>query len=119
MPTTYADSLKRWQRRVRAVTENVDEVIHLQSKRDKLQGIHDSTLEALREQAEAKALKQEASRHLEALVAEGNKVDTFLCVGLREHYGNRSEKLAEFDIQPLRTRHPAKVLPPPPIEAVK
>ena len=119
MPSTYADSLKRWQRRVRAVTENIEEVTHLQSKRDKLQGIHDSTLEVLREQAEARALKQEASRNLEALVAEGNKVDTFLCVGLREHYGNRSEKLAEFDIQPFRSKHPAKVLPPPPVEVVK
>jgi hypothetical protein len=119
MPKTYADSLKGWQHRLRALTENGDEVLHLQTKRDKLQGIYDGTLNALRDQAAAKALKQEASRFLEALVAEGNKVDTFLCVGLREHFGNRNEKLAEFDIQPLRTRHPAKVLPTPPIEDVK
>lgn len=116
MPKTQAGSMKAWQHRLRALAENADEVVHLQSKRDKLQGIHDSTLNALREQAAAKALKQEASRSLEALVAEGNKVDSFLCAGLREHYGNRSEKLAEFDLQPFRGRRPAKVLPPPPVE---
>ncbi len=119
MAKTHADSMKGWKHRLQALSDNSEEVLHLQTKREKLQGIYEGTLGALREQSTAKASKQEASRHLEALIAEGNKVDNFLCVGLREHYGNRNEKLAEFDIQPLRTRRPAKVLPPPPIEIVE
>lgn len=119
MPRTYADSLKGWKQRLLALANNIDEVSHLQSKRDKLQGIYDGTVNAMRDQSTATALKQVASRNVEAFIAEGNKVDTFLCVGVREHYGNRSEKLAEFDLQPLRARYPAKVLPPPPVETVK
>jgi hypothetical protein len=120
MPKTYADSMKGWQHRLRALADNADELAHLQSKRAKLEGIQAGTLGALRDQAATKAVKQEASRLLEALVNEGNKVDSFLCAGLREHYGNRSEKLAEFDLQPFRGRRPAKALPPPPpIESVK
>ena len=111
--------MKGWQHRLQALAANADEVIHLQSKREKLQGIFEGTLGALRDQSTATALKQEASRLLEAMIAEGNKVDSFLCAGLREHYGNRSEKLAEFDLQPFRGRRPAKVLPPPPIETVE
>jgi len=120
MPKTYADSMKGWQHRLRALNDNGDEVIHLQSKRVKLQGIYDGMLEALRDQAVFKATKQGASRRVEELIAEGNKLDTFLCVGLREHYGNGNEKLAEYDIQPFRGRRPATVNPPPPpVEIVK
>src|SRR5215203_931910 len=119
MGKTYAESMAGWQHRVQALAEGGDEVVHLQTKREKLQSIHDNTLLAMRDQAAGAAAKQEFSRRVEALIAEGNKVDTFLCVGLREQYGNRSEKLAEFHIQPLRTRHPAKVIVPPPVEAVK
>jgi hypothetical protein len=61
-------------------------------------------LGALRDQAAARALKQDASKRLEALVAEGRKVDTFLTTCLREHYGADSEKLAEFLIKPFRGR---------------
>lgn len=118
MPKTYADSITGWQRRLQALTANADEVAHLESRRTKLQGIYEGTLGAMREQSAATASKQEASRLLEALVAEGNKVDNFLCAGLREHYGNRSEKLAEFDLQPFRGRRPAKEVPPPPVETV-
>lgn len=119
MGKSYADSLNGWQHRVNALTEGGDEVVHLQTKREKLQSIHNNTIIAMRDQAAAAALKQEFSRQVEALVAEGNKVDTFLCVGLREQYGNRSEKLAEFHIQPFRGRLPAKVITTPPVEAVE
>jgi hypothetical protein len=119
MGRTYAESLNGWQHRLQALAAGGDEVLHLQIKREKLQSIHDSAIIAMRDQNAAAAVKQEFSRRVEALVAEGNKVDTFLCIGLREQYGNRSEKLAEYDIQPFRGRRPAKVVPPPPVEAVK
>ncbi len=119
MGKTYADSINGWQHRLQALAAGGDEVSHLQIKREKLQSIYDRTIIAMRDQNAAAAVKQEFSRQLEALVSEGNKVDTFLCVGLREQYGNRSEKLAEFHIQPFRGRRPAKVVEPPPVEAVE
>ena len=44
------------------------------------------------------------------LLEEGLKLATFLRVGVRQHYGNRSEKLVEFGFQPFRSRR----VPPPP-----
>jgi hypothetical protein len=54
------------------------------------------------------AKKQEASKRIRELIGEGNKRSTLLKIGLQQHYGNRSEKLVEFGIQPLRTRRRAK-----------
>ena len=120
MGKNQADSMKGWQHRLQAVTNNGEELVHLLTRRDKLQGIYEGTIVAIQEQSAARAVKQEASRRVEELLAEGNKVDTFLCVGLREFYGNGSEKLAEFGIQPFRGRRPAKVVTvPPPTEDVK
>lgn len=35
---------------------------------------------------------------------EGRKLANFLRNGVRQHFGNRAEKLTEFDLKPLRTR---------------
>jgi hypothetical protein len=119
MGKTYAESINGWQHRLQALAAADEEVLHLQIKREKLQSIHDRIIIARRDQNAAVALKQEFSRQVEALIEEGNKVDSFLCAGLREQYGNRSEKLAEFGIQPFRGRRPAKEVEPPPVEAVE
>ena len=108
MPRTHAQSLKAWKDRLTALEANKEEVKHLETRRDKLQTIHDGALAAIRDQATAKALKQDASKRLEALMKEGRKVDTFLTTGLREHYGDRSEKLEEFLIKPFRGRRSRK-----------
>lgn len=108
MPQTHAQSLKGWKERLTALEANKEEVQHLETRREKLQTIHDGALAAIREQAAATAAKQEASKRLEALMKEGRKVDFFLTAGLREHYGDRSEKLEEFKIKPFRGRRSRK-----------
>jgi hypothetical protein len=50
------------------------------------------------------AAKQDLTRQVEDLLKEGKKLATFLRVGVKQHYGNRNEKLVEFDVQPLRSR---------------
>ena len=114
MPKTYAECLTTWQHRLRALNENEEELLHLETRRDKLQGIYDGANLAIRDQAAARAVKQDASRRLEELMAEGRKVDTFLVTGLREHYGQNSEKLAEFLLRPFRGRRSKKVEKPDP-----
>jgi len=113
--TSQADYIKQWQDLVSALAENAGDLPHLQTRLIKLQGILAQTVGVVQEQAASRAVKQEASRRLESLLSEGQKVATFLRVGVREHYGNRSEKLAEFHLQPLRGRRPlGRTEPEPP-----
>src|SRR5690349_15960961 len=104
MARTHGESLKVWRHRLTALENNKEEVQHLETRREKLQSIHDGALDAIRDQAAATAAKQEASKRLEALMKEGGKVDTFLTTCLREHYGDRNEKLEEFLVKPFRGR---------------
>lgn len=109
MAKTHAESLKTWRHRLTTLESNKEEVQHLETRRERLQGIHDGAHAAIRDQAAATAAKQEASKRLEALMKEGRKVDTFLTTCLREHYGDRNEKLEEFQIKPFRGRRTKKV----------
>ncbi len=60
------------------------------------------------QQASLTASKQEVSKRLTAVLREVQFLRTFLDAGIREHYGNRSEKLVEFGLQPFRSQ-PAHV----------
>lgn len=108
MVKTHAQFLNIWRHRLTALDNNKDQVQHLETRREKLQGIHDGAMAAIRDQAAATALKQEARKQLEALMKEGRKVDRFLTTGLREHYGEQSEKLEEFLVKPFRGRRSKK-----------
>ena len=116
-PTSYADHMALWQHRLRALEANADELAHLESRRFKLHDILNRTQIVIQEQSAAAAEKQDASRRLEALMAEGRQVMNFLNAGLREHYGKDSEKLAEFRLMPFRGRRPKVEAPPTPEDA--
>ena len=64
------------------------------------------------DQAAFRASKQLSSKRLVTLFEQGDKLTTVLKVIARQHYGNGSDKLVEFGIQPLRTRPKATVVPP-------
>lgn len=106
-PTSQADFLKVWQLRLRALEANADELAVLAPAREKLQGIESRAQSAFQRQSAAAAAKQEASKELDALIAEGRLVMAFINAGLRQHYGKDSEKLAEFSLVPFRGRGPA------------
>lgn len=115
-PTSQADHMKLWQHRLRALEANGNDLAHLDSGREKLQGIESRAQLAFRAQSAATAAKQEASKEVEILIAEGRLVMAFLNAGLRDHYGKDSEKLAEFNIAPFRGRRKPVAPPPPPPE---
>jgi hypothetical protein len=58
----------------------------------------------LAEQASLAASKQDVSKRLQALIAEGRQLAAFLRAGVRQRYGTRSEKLTAFHLQPFRGR---------------
>src|SRR5215210_1097997 len=115
-PTSQADHMQLWQQRLRALEANAVELQHLESRREKLQILVNNAHSAFQVQSSTTAAKQEASKELEDLMAEGRLVMAFLNAGLREHYGKSSEKLKEFGLQPFRglSAKSAKPEPPPP-----
>jgi hypothetical protein len=57
--------------------------------------------------------KQAASKELQTLLTEGQRLANGMRALLKEHYGIRSEKRAELGLQPFRGRV-RTVKPPPP-----
>ncbi len=63
------------------------------------------------------AAKQDATQRLNDLLVEGRKLATFLRGGVKQRYGDKSEKLVEFDLAPARpkAKMPEPAKPPAPV----
>ncbi|HSG39593.1 MAG TPA: hypothetical protein VLE27_08135 [Thermoanaerobaculia bacterium] len=100
--TTYAGMLGDLQKLVTALSANNGELTHLEVPRAKLEKLLAQAQEVAAQQAAFTAGKQESSRQLKTLLTEGVRLANALRVMLKEHYGIRSEKLAEYGLQPFR-----------------
>jgi hypothetical protein len=110
--TKYSDHLGDWTSLLAALLENEVNLPHLAIPRDQLQAFLDEAHGLATSQAAQAAAKQETSRRLEEVVNLGSKLATSLRVALKVVYGNGSEKLTEFHIQPFRGRTRAATTPP-------
>lgn len=111
----YGVTVNGWERLLFALAANIQDLPHLEAHRTLLVAMLGQLREISAQQAAMAASKQEATQRLQELLGEGRKLATFLRAGIRQHYGNRSEKLVEFDLQPLRARtRPAAEGPKPP-----
>jgi len=50
------------------------------------------------------AAKQDVSKQFETTLTEAQRLGTVLRLAVKQHFGIRSEKLAEFNLQPFRGR---------------
>ena len=57
-----------------------------------------------KQQGALTASKQAASKEQQTLLTEGQRLANAIRAVVKEHYGIRSEKLAEFGLQPFRGR---------------
>jgi UDP-N-acetylmuramyl tripeptide synthase len=114
--TTYSGVLGRLTRFSAALTANAAELPHLEGPRTRIEDVLGNAKEIAKEQAAMTASKQESSKRLRELIVEGQRLTTGMTRFLQQHYGNRSEKLAEFGIQPFRGRKSRKAKTPPPTE---
>src|SRR5437764_272084 len=64
-------------------------------------------------QAAQTAAKQQASQAMKTVIAEGDRLASVLLASIKEHFGPRSEKVAEFGAKPFRGRK-KKVAPETP-----
>jgi hypothetical protein len=83
---------------------NKEELPQLEPFRLKLGGIVTQAFEAAKQQAAHKVGKQESSKQLRQLLTEGNRVANVVRTAVKDHFGPRGEKVAEFGVQPFRGR---------------
>jgi hypothetical protein len=110
----YGVTLNGWHGLGKAMEANKEDFQELETQRQQLLSMHDEVREAAKEQATFAAAKQDATKRVQDLLGKGRKLATFLRTAVRQRYGNRSEKLVEFGLQPLRTRsrRTAHMMPP-------
>lgn len=101
---TYGDVLASWEAMHTAMAANAEEFPHLQDRMERLAGYLERARDFVVRHEKVAAERRTVSRELRELIREGEKLTTFLRTGLKEHYGNRNEKLIEFGVEPLRRR---------------
>jgi hypothetical protein len=101
---TYAEIQKRLQLRSKALAANIDEVAHLEVPWKQLDSVLEQVEVLTTQQANLTASKQEVSKQIAELLRQGQFLVTFLDAGLRQHFGNRAEKLVAFGLQPFRSQ---------------
>jgi hypothetical protein len=112
-PRRYLNFLNGWEQVNTAVEANAEELANLEGLRIKLQGLLDQARSLTALQAALTASKQEASKQLRQMIRQGEALADVMRTGVREHYGNTSEKLVEFGMQPFRGRARAATRKPP------
>ncbi len=109
---TYNGVLGRWERLNQMMETNKEDLPILEPGRQEFAKVLAAAKEVAQRQAVHIAGKQDASKQLKDLITEGERMATMLTQGLKTRYGIRSEKLAEFGMQPFRGR-PRKAKPEP------
>jgi hypothetical protein len=111
---SYAETVSGWEELLTALGENGGDLQPLEVPRQRLQALVDQIRGFAAEQAALTASRQQATERVNILLAQGRKLATVLRSSVREHYGNRSQKVVEFGLQPLHTRsRPADYNPLP------
>jgi hypothetical protein len=100
----YAITVDTWRRLGYGLEANAGDYPHLEGHRLKLDEMTERANTLLTRRNALDAEKQAVTTELQTLLEEGRKVATFLRLGMKEIYGNRSEKLIEFGIRPFRRR---------------
>ena len=103
--STYKGKIESWDRLQERLNANAADLAHLEALRTQLGTVTEQARQMAATQAAQKAAKQTASKSLKAAVVEGNRLANLLRSAVKQHYGIRSEKLAEFGIQPFRGRN--------------
>jgi hypothetical protein len=111
--TTDAGKQGDWQGLAVQVQANSAELAHLEPLRVLLVAQLDKAVDIGKQQAGLIASKQDMSKQLRIVITEGDRLATLLRSAIKQHYGIRAEKVAEFGVQPFRGK-PRKAKSPVP-----
>jgi hypothetical protein len=112
-----------WRGLVAKVEANSVDLAKLEPFRAQLAAQADKALEIGKQQAGLIASKQDLSKQLRVVITEGDRLATLLRSAIKQHYGIRTEKVAEFGVKPFRGKPrkakttPAAETPASPITA--
>jgi hypothetical protein len=106
--TTYAGLRGEWQGLNAPLAEHPPGLEHIEPFRLKLVTVLDRSLEITKEQTGLAAQKQELSKELRQVMADGRRVAALLKKALQQHLGPSSEQLTAFQVQPFRGRKARK-----------
>src|SRR5262249_44471847 len=93
--TTYSGKLGHWERLLRPLANNAADLPQLEGARARLAEFLAQGLELTKTQAVHAAAKQDLSKQLRGVIVEGDRLATLIRQSVKQHYGIRSEKLAE------------------------
>lgn len=116
--TSFADLMTNWDRLLAKVADNINDLQHLEAYRAQLAVEWEGARAAHLRQSEMQVHMQQATRDLEEFLGRCNDLAVRIRSGVKTTYGNRSEKLIEFGLRPIRSRK-ASPPPPPPVEVAK
>ncbi len=105
METTDKGFQGDWMHLQNMVEANAADLPHLEASRVKLSAQLARVQEIKKQQNMLTASKQEVSKQLRVAMVEGNRLANAMRSMIRVQYGIRSEKLAEFGLQPFRGRN--------------
>ena len=105
--TSHADLVTHFENLTASVVANKDDLAHLQDLGTQLAVETAGAKAALVRQSTQKAEVQQTTQDLQGFITRGKDLATRLRTGVRSKYGNRSEKLTEFEVRPLRKRKAA------------
>src|SRR5258706_13468889 len=97
---SHAGTLGDLQRLSVTMESNKEQLPDLEPFRLKLAGVVTRLLDASQQQAALRASKQESSKRVRRLVIEGKSVANVVRKAVKDHFGPREEKIAEFGLQP-------------------
>jgi hypothetical protein len=111
--TTDAGKQGDWRGLFVKMEGNAD-LVYLEPLRAQLGAQLDKTVDLGKQQAGLIASKQDLSKQFRAAITEGDRLATLLRSAIKQHYGIRTEKVAEFGVQPFRGKsRKAKSVPVP------
>jgi hypothetical protein len=102
--STYKGKIEDWGHLQERLTANAADLAHLEVLRTQLGTVMEQARQMAASQAAQRAAKQQASKSLKSAIIEGDRLASLLRAAVKQHYGPRSEKVAEFGVQPFRGR---------------
>ena len=105
--TTFATVMNTGEQLLASIEANKTDLGHLEEQRSQLSKAIEGAKAASIQQDAFRAQVQQSTRDMEKFMSDVQELTTRLRNGVRTKYGLRSEKLAEFGLQPRR-RAPSK-----------
>jgi len=111
--TTNAGIRGEWQAIIAPLAAKPPGLEHLEPFRVKLETALERAVDITKQQAALAATRQELTKELKVLMADGQRVAAVLRKALKQQLGPKSEELTAFQVQPFRGRKAKNVVAKP------